>query len=99
MLTVVAKLKVQPGKEAEFERACRIMIEHVKTAEATTLTYVLHRARKDPTTFLFYERYPDRAGLDAHAQSAQMATLFSTIGPLLDGPPVIETYEEIDGKR
>ncbi len=99
MLTVVAKLKVQPGKEAEFERACRVMIEHVKAAEQTTLTYVLHRHRKDPTTFLFYERYRDRAGLDAHAQSPQMATLFSAIGPLLDGPPAIETYEEIDGKH
>ncbi len=99
MLTVIAKLKVQPGKETEFERACRVMIEHVKTAEETTATYVLHRARKDPTTFLFYERYRDRAALDAHSQSPQMATLFSTIGPMLDGAPVIETYEEIDGKR
>jgi quinol monooxygenase YgiN len=99
MLTVVAKLKVQPGKEADFERACRVMIEHVRSSEPTTVSYVLHRARKDPTTFLFYERYHDRAGLDTHAQSPQMATLFSTIGPMLDGPPTIETYEEIDGKH
>lgn len=99
MLTVVAKLKVQPGKEAEFERACRSMIEYVKTAERDTLSYVLHRARKDPTTFLFYERYSDRAALDVHTRSAQMAELFSTIGPLLDGAPEIETYEEIEGKR
>lgn len=99
MLTVIAKLKVQAGKEADFERACRVMIEHVKAAEETTVTYVLHRARKDPTTFVFYERYRDRAGLDAHSQSPQMATLFSTIGPMLDGAPVIEMYEEIDGKR
>jgi quinol monooxygenase YgiN len=99
MVTVVAKLKVQAGKEADFERAARVMIEHVKSAEHSTLTYVLHRARKDPTTFLFYERYTDRAGLDAHSQSPQMATLFSAIGPMLDGPPQIEMYEEIDGKR
>jgi quinol monooxygenase YgiN len=99
MLTVIAKLKVQPGKDAEFERACRLMIEYVKMAERDTVTYVLHRSRKDPTTFLFYERYSDRAALDVHTQSAQMAKLFSTIGPLLDGAPEIETYEEIDGKR
>jgi len=99
MLTVVAKLKVQPGAEAEFERACRSMIEHVRTAEHGTVTYVLHRARKDPTTFLFYERYTDRAALDVHSQSAQMANFLSAIGPLLDGTPGIEIYEEIDGKR
>jgi quinol monooxygenase YgiN len=99
MLTVVAKLEVQAGKEAEFERACRSMIEYVRAAEHDTVTYVLHRSRKDPTAFLFYERYSDRAALEAHTQSAQMAKLFSTIGPLLDGPPEIETYEEIDGKR
>jgi quinol monooxygenase YgiN len=99
MVTVVAKLKVHAGKEADFERAARVMIEHVKSAEQSTLTYVLHRARKDPTTFLFYERYTDRAGLDAHSQSPQMATMFSAIGSMLDGPPQIEMYEEIDGKR
>jgi quinol monooxygenase YgiN len=99
MLIVVAKLKVRAGEEEKFIAACREMIAHVRDAETTTLTYILHRHRKDPTTFLFYERYHDRAGLDAHAQSPRMATLFSTIGPLLDGPPIIETYEEIDGKH
>jgi quinol monooxygenase YgiN len=99
MLTVVAKLKVQAGQEADFERACRLMIEYVRVAEHDTVTYVLHRSRKDPTVFLFYERYSDRAALDVHTQSAQMAKLFSTISPLLDGAPEIEMYEEIDGKR
>ena len=98
MLTVVAKLKVQSGKEAEFERACREMVVHVKGHETDTLTYVFHRARKEPGAYLFYERYPDRAALDAHSQSAQMAKLFTAISPLLDGPPSIESYEEIDGK-
>ena len=99
MLTVIAKIKVQSGKEAEFERACREMVSYVRSEEPDTLSYVLHRARKEPGTFLFYERYRDRAALDTHAQSAQMANLVSIIGPLFDGPPVIETYEEIDGKR
>jgi len=99
MLTIIAKLKVHAGQEATFERACREMVDHVKTHEHDTLTYLLHRSRRDPRTFVFFERYGNRAALDAHTQSAQMAKLLEAIGPLLDGPPEIETYEEIDGKR
>jgi len=99
MLTVVAKLKVHPGQEAAFEKACREMVDHVKAEERDTLTYVFHRSRRDPRTFLFFERYGARPALDAHTQSAQMAKLLAAIGPLLDGPPEIETFEEIDGKH
>ena len=56
-MTVIAKLKVRPGKEAEFERAAREMVAHVKAAEPGTLTYVLHRSAADPTVFAFYEVY------------------------------------------
>jgi quinol monooxygenase YgiN len=99
MLTVVAKLKVGEGKEAPIEAACREMVARVKADEADTLTYLFHRSRRDGRTFLFFERYGTRAALDAHLQSPHMATLLAAIGPLLDGAPEVETYEEIDGKR
>jgi len=99
MPTVIAKLKVRAGTEADFVRAGREMIAHVKAQEPGTLTYLFHRAQHDPTTFVFVERYTDRQALDAHAQSEQMMKFMGAIGQLLDGPPLIEMFEEIDGKR
>lgn len=99
MVTVTAKIKVKPGSEAAFEQASREMVAYVKAEEPDTHTYLFHRAAKDPTTFLFFERYVDRAALDKHGQSPQMAKMFGAIGSLLDGPPTIEMYQEIDGKH
>ena len=47
-ITVIAKLKVQPGKDAEFEAAAKQMIATVKESEPGTLSYVLHKNTKDP---------------------------------------------------
>ncbi len=98
-MVVVAKIKVQKGKEAEAEQAFRKQIDYVTREEAGTLTYLFHRARKDPATFLFYEKYADAQAFDRHGKSAAMQDLFKILSPILDGAPVIETYEELGGKK
>jgi quinol monooxygenase YgiN len=97
-MVVVAKLKVQTGREAEAEAAFRKQIDYVKREEPGTLAYLLHRGRKDGATFLFYERYIDPAAFDRHGKSAAIQELFRTLQPLLDGAPVIELYDELGGK-
>jgi quinol monooxygenase YgiN len=95
---VVAKIRVKAGREAEAEAAFRKQIDFVTREEAGTLVYTLHRARKDPTTFLFYEKYVNAAAFDRHGKSSAMQDLFKTLTPLLDGPPAIDLYDEIAGK-
>ena len=99
MVTVIAKLKVRTGKEAEFERAAREMVAHVKAHEPGTLTYVLHRSAADPTVFAFYEVYADSAAFTAHSGSDRMRQFGRGLGGVLDGQPEITMYEELDGKR
>ena len=99
MLTMVAKLKVQACKEAEFEQAAREMVAYVKAEEPDTLTYIFNRAAKDPQTFLFFERYAGPEALDVHEKSDQMAKLLSVVGPILDGAPEIDAYEELEAKQ
>jgi quinol monooxygenase YgiN len=99
MMTVIAKLKVQSGKEAEFERAAREMVAHVTANEPGTLTYVVHRAVTDPTLFCFYEVYADEAAFTAHGGSDRMRQFGKSLGGLLDGRPEIAMFTEIDGKR
>ena len=72
MVTVIAKIKVVPGKESEFERAARDMVAHVRANEPGTRTYILHRAAGNPAEFLFYERYDDEAAFAAHGGSDAM---------------------------
>lgn len=98
-MTIVAKLRVQPGKEAAFEAAAAEMIDYVKAREPGTRTYVMHRSTADPTEYLFYEVYVDQAAAAAHAGSEQMQTFLAKLQGLLAGHPEIGMYEEVAGKK
>ena len=97
-ITVIAKLKVQPGKEAEFEAAAKQMIATVKESEPGTLSYVLHKNTKDATEFVYYEVYQDQAAFDAHGKTDHMKKFGGTIGALLAGRPEITRLEEVARK-
>jgi len=98
MIVVVAVLKTQAGKEKEMEDALRGMIPKVQSEEGT-LAYILHRAQNEPGTFLFYEKYKDKAAFDHHGSTPHIQELFGKIGPLLAGEPSIEMYEELAAKQ
>lgn len=97
-ITVIAKLKVQPGKDADFEAAARQMIATVKESEAGTLAYILHKNTKDPTEFVYYEVYQDQAALDAHGKTDHMKAFGGKIGSLLAGRPEISILTEVARK-
>jgi len=97
-ITVIAKLKVQSGKEAEFEAAAKQMIATVKESEPGTLSYVLHKNTKDATEFIYYEVYQDQAALDAHGKTDHMKAFGGKIGALLAGRPEITKLDELARK-
>ena len=97
-ISLIAKLKVQPGKEAEFEAAAKEMIATVRTAEPGTLAYILHKNSKDPTEFIYYELYQDQAAFDAHGKTDHMKAFGGKIGALLAGRPEISILQEVARK-
>jgi quinol monooxygenase YgiN len=97
-ITVIAKLKVQPGKDTEFEVAAKQMIATVKESEPGTLSYVLHKNTKDATEFVYYEVYQDQAALDAHGKTDHMKAFGGKIGGLLAGRPEIAILQEVARK-
>jgi quinol monooxygenase YgiN len=99
VVTVMAKLKIQPGKEAAFEGAAGELLAHVKLNEPGTLTYVLHRSTADPSEYVYYEVYTDQAALAVHGSSAAMQKFFGAIGGMVAGRPEITLYNEVAGKR
>jgi quinol monooxygenase YgiN len=94
MIVVVAVMKAKQGKEEEMGNALRDIVPRVASEEGT-LTYILNRAKKDPQTFLMYEKYRDKDALNFHSTTPYFAELFEKIAPLLDGAPSIEIYEEL----
>ena len=93
-MIIVASLKAKNGKEEEMGKVLREMVGKVEKEEGT-LIYTLHRSQKDPTQFMLYERYKDKDALDLHSSTPYFKEMLSVMGPLLDGAPGIEMYDEI----
>lgn len=97
-MIVVATVRIRSGSEAAAEALFRRHIDYVRREEPETLVYAMQRARKEPRTLLFYEKYASGAAFDRHGKSAAMQALYRELTPLLDGPPSIEFYDEVDAK-
>jgi quinol monooxygenase YgiN len=98
MITIVAKLQANAGKEDELKAVLTKMVGDVKENEAgRVVRYSLHTADSDPTLFLFYEQYADQEALDAHGKTEHMAAMGASLKGLLAGRPSIERYQQIAG--
>ena len=98
MITVVAKLQANPGKEDELRAVLTEMVGNVKANEAGAVTsYSLHVSDTDPTLFLFYEQYSSAEALAAHGKTDHMRAMGAKLGGLLAGRPVIERYTQLAG--
>ena len=93
-MIIVAKLKAKSGEEVKMEKALVGIIPKVEKEDGT-LVYTLHKAQKDPSVFLFYEKYKDKDALKHHSSTPYFKELFGILSPLLDGAPEIEMYDEV----
>src|SRR5580704_9739650 len=70
MIGIVATLKIQDGKNAEFEAAFKEAMAAVRANEPGNLFYELVKSRTDPTSYKVLEGYKDDAAIAAHRDSA-----------------------------
>ncbi len=65
MITIVAPVRVKPGKTAEFEA---IVVDLIKAsrAEAGNVSYDLYRDLENGNILAFIENWRDRAAFDFH---------------------------------
>ena len=97
MITIVAKLQANEGKQDELKAILSEMVGKVKENEPGVPTYSLHVADDDPTMFLFYEQYSSADAFAAHGTTDHMKAMGSKLGGLLAGRPVIERYTQVAG--
>ncbi len=96
MIGVVATLRVQDGKNAEFEKVFADLSAKVKANESGTLVYQLTRSRTDGVTYKVLELYASPEALKAHGTSEYFRAAGPALGACLAGPPEIEYLDAVD---
>lgn len=90
-LTVVARFKARPGKEAIVRRELTALVAPTR-AEKGCLHYDLHVSTDDPAAFLFHENWESEADLEQHLQSAHVQAWHERSGALLAEPGEITRW-------
>jgi quinol monooxygenase YgiN len=95
MIGVVAILKIQDGKNAEFEAACREHMANVKANEPGNLGYYFTKSRADANTYKVLELYKDEAALQAHREAPHQREFGGKVGPHMAARPEIEVLDGV----
>lgn len=95
MIGVVAKLKIQAGKQGEFEQVAKDLMAKVKANEPGCLTYQLYKAKGSETDYIFMEQYASADALKAHGQTEYFKAAGPKMGPCLAGRPEIEMLDAV----
>ena len=83
LLTVIARMHAEPGKEQELREALEALIEPTG-AEKGYVNYDLHQGVEDPGWFFFYENWDSGEHLDAHLAAPHLAEFAGRLEDLLD---------------
>jgi len=93
---IVATLKVQDGKNAEFETVFKDLAGKVRANEPGCLMYQLTRSQSDPNTYKVLELYKDAESLTQHGQSDYFRAAGPKLGPCLAGRTEIERLDTVE---
>jgi|SRR5690606_2705412 quinol monooxygenase YgiN len=95
VIGIVATLKIQAGKEAEFEQVFGELRNQVKANEKGCLQYDFFKSKSEPSTYIVMEQYATQADLDAHGKSDHFRAAGAKFGALLGGAPSLVFADKI----
>lgn len=93
-LTLLAKLKAKPGKEAALREALMAMVEPSR-AESGCINYDLHVEQSDESILWVYENWVDTDALVAHTKEPHYLALGEKKDALLAAPVQLIKLNEI----
>jgi quinol monooxygenase YgiN len=93
-LTVIARVKAKPGKEAQVRQELLSLVAPSRK-DAGCINYDLHQAQDDPALFLFHENWTSKAHLDQHLQKPDLQAVLGRVGQLVAEPPQITLWEKL----
>lgn len=92
---VVATLKIQAGKEGDFEAVFKTLMAAVRANEPGNQLYQVCKSKADPLTYVVMELYADDEALKAHGASEHFKAAGPGLAPCLAGRPEIQYFETI----
>ena len=84
LLTVIAHMRAEPGREQDLRDALVALVEPTSKEEG----YVnddLHQGVEDPAVLFFYENWTSGDALDAHLKTPHLEHFAGIMDDLLDG--------------
>ena len=96
MIGVIAKLKIQDGKQADFEQAGKDLMAKVKANEPGCLTYQLYKEKGSDTDYIFMEQYATSDDLKAHGQTDYFKAAGPKLGACLAGAPQVQYFDIVE---
>jgi quinol monooxygenase YgiN len=96
MIGVVAILKVQPDKAADFEKVFLDLQNKVKANEPGCIAYQLTKSRAEPGVYKVLELYASEDALKAHGGSDYFKAAGAAMGPFMAGRPEIEYLDAVE---
>lgn len=98
MITVLARFRMQPEKEAEALEALRKMVAAVEANEPGAVVYSCNRGKGDPLQVCFYEVYRDQEAFDAHSKTPHMSEMRAAFARTMDRASFsVEMLDQIAG--
>ena len=92
---VIATLRIQPGKEAEFEAFATELAKQVRANEPGNLAYQLTKSRTEPGTYKVLEIYKDQDALTHHGGTDYFKAAGPKFAAVLGGRPEIEYLDGV----
>jgi quinol monooxygenase YgiN len=96
MIGVVAVLKVQVDKAADFEKVFLDLAAKVKANEPGCIAYQLTKSRAEPGVYKVLELYASEDALKAHGGSDYFKAAGAAMGPFMAGRPEIEYLDAVE---
>lgn len=92
---IVAKIKVLPGKNAEFESVFAELAKAVRRDEPGNNFYALHKSKTDPQLYVVLEQYKDMAAIAAHRDAPHFKEIGKKMGTCMAGAPEVELFDGV----
>jgi quinol monooxygenase YgiN len=91
-LTILARVRVGPGKQEEFRHLVRGLSADIARFEHGCLWYCAHHVLGSDSHYVIMMRFRSWADYEAHGDTAHMKGALPALNRLLDGAPQVEIY-------
>lgn len=86
----IAKVHIREGSNKDFEAKFNELLNEMRTKEPAAIYHILHRSRKDPSTYIIYEQYTDDAAMVGHGRTRHFNMLGIQLGNFFTGDALAE---------